>query len=88
LLSQELGLSLGKTYYLLNALLGKGLIKTRNFKRRDHKLAYAYLHLDRLAREAAPDLRLPGAQGRRVATIAALQVEMGRDKAIGTATSQ
>lgn len=42
-LSQALGLSLGKTHYLLHALLDKGLLKIRNFKRSDHKLGYVYL---------------------------------------------
>lgn len=42
-LSRALGLSLGKTHYLLHALLDKGLLKVRNFKRNDNKLAYAYL---------------------------------------------
>ena len=42
-LSQALGLSLGKTHYLLHALLNKGLVKVQNFKRNDNKLAYAYL---------------------------------------------
>jgi EPS-associated MarR family transcriptional regulator len=42
-LSQALGLSLGKTHYVLHALLDKGLIKARNFRRSDNKLAYAYL---------------------------------------------
>ena len=42
-LSRALGLSLGKTHYLLHALLDKGLVKMRNFERSDRKLAYAYL---------------------------------------------
>ncbi len=42
-LSQALGLSLGKTHYVLHALLDKGLVKVRNFRRNDNKLAYAYL---------------------------------------------
>ena len=42
-LSQALGLSLGKTHYVLHALLDKGLVKIENFKRNDKKLAYAYL---------------------------------------------
>lgn len=42
-LSEELGLSLGKTHYVLRALLDKGLVKAQNFKRSDNKLAYAYL---------------------------------------------
>jgi EPS-associated MarR family transcriptional regulator len=42
-LSRDLGLSLGKTHYLLHALLDKGLVKARNFRRSDRKLAYAYV---------------------------------------------
>ena len=42
-LSQALGLSLGKTHYVLHALLDKGLVKASNFRRSDRKLAYAYL---------------------------------------------
>ena len=42
-LSQELGLSLGKAHYVLHALLDKGLVKMKNFRRSDNKLAYAYL---------------------------------------------
>lgn len=42
-LSQHLNVSLGKTHYLLHALLDKGLVKASNFKRSDRKMAYAYL---------------------------------------------
>jgi EPS-associated MarR family transcriptional regulator len=42
-LSEMLGLSLGKTHYVLHALLDKGLVKARNFRRSDRKLAYAYV---------------------------------------------
>lgn len=42
-LAKELGLSLGKTHYVLHALLDKGLVKIKNFKRSDNKLGYAYL---------------------------------------------
>lgn len=42
-LSRALGLSLGKTHYVLHALLDKGLVKFENFGRSDNKLAYAYL---------------------------------------------
>jgi EPS-associated MarR family transcriptional regulator len=41
--SKALGLSLGKTHYLLRALMEKGLIKARNFQRSDNKVAYMYL---------------------------------------------
>lgn len=42
-LARILGVSLGKTHYLLKALLDKGLVKAGNFRRSDNKLAYAYL---------------------------------------------
>lgn len=42
-LSRALGVSLGKTHYLLHALLDKGLLKAQNFRRSDHKIAYAYV---------------------------------------------
>ena len=42
-LARALGVSLGKTHYLLKALLDKGLVKADNFRRSDNKLAYAYL---------------------------------------------
>lgn len=42
-LSQELGISLGKTNYCVRALLDKGLIKMQNFRNSDNKLGYAYL---------------------------------------------
>lgn len=42
-LSAALGLSLGKTHYVLHALLDKGLVKASNFTRSDRKLAYAYV---------------------------------------------
>lgn len=41
-LSRALGLSLGKTHYVLHALLDKGLVKVRNFTRSDNKLGYSY----------------------------------------------
>lgn len=42
-LARELGTSLGKTNYCLNALIDKGLIKVRNFRNSQNKLGYAYL---------------------------------------------
>ena len=42
-LAVALGVSLGKTHYLLKALLGKGWVKAQNFQRSDHKLGYLYL---------------------------------------------
>ena len=42
-LARELGTSLGKVNYCLNALIDKGLVKVRNFRNSNNKLAYAYL---------------------------------------------
>jgi EPS-associated MarR family transcriptional regulator len=42
-LARALGVSLGKTHYVLHALLDKGLLKAHNFRRSDNRLAYAYV---------------------------------------------
>jgi len=42
-LSKELGVSLGKTHYLVKSLINVGWIKLDNFQRSDNKLGYAYL---------------------------------------------
>ena len=42
-LSKALGLSLGKTHYLIRALLEKGALKVSNFRRSNNKVAYKYL---------------------------------------------
>ena len=42
-LAEVLGVSLGKTNYLIKALLEKGHIKAGNFMRAESKLKYAYL---------------------------------------------
>ncbi len=42
-LAGALGVSLGKTHYLLKALLGKGWVKAQNFRRNDNKLGYLYV---------------------------------------------
>jgi MarR family transcriptional regulator, temperature-dependent positive regulator of motility len=42
-LAGALGVSLGKTHYVLKALLGKGWVKAQNFQRSDQKLGYLYV---------------------------------------------
>ena len=42
-LAKALGVSLGKTHYLLKALLAKGWVKAQNFQRSDRKLGYLYV---------------------------------------------
>ena len=41
-LAESLGVSVGKVNYCLRALLKKGLLKMRNFRDSQNKLAYAY----------------------------------------------
>jgi len=42
-LAKKLGLSLGRTNYVIHALIDKGWVKLSNFKRSDNKLGYLYL---------------------------------------------
>lgn len=42
-LAHALGVSLGKTNYCVRALLDKGLLKMKNFRNSQNKLAYTYL---------------------------------------------
>jgi EPS-associated MarR family transcriptional regulator len=42
-LSEELGVSLGKTNYVLKSLIDVGWVKLDNFQRSDNKWGYAYL---------------------------------------------
>ena len=42
-LAAELGVSLGKTHYLVNSLIDVGWVKLDNFQRSDNKWGYAYL---------------------------------------------
>jgi EPS-associated MarR family transcriptional regulator len=42
-LADALGISLGKTNYCLQALLGKGFVKMQRFQKNQNKSAYAYL---------------------------------------------
>ena len=39
-LSKELGLSLGKTNYLIHALMDKGWVKLTNFRHSNNKIGY------------------------------------------------
>ena len=42
-LARDTGVSLGKLNYALRALIDKGCGKAGNFRRKQHKLSYAYL---------------------------------------------
>ncbi|MFP4616433.1 MAG: MarR family EPS-associated transcriptional regulator [Thiohalospira sp.] len=41
-LAEAMGVSVGKTNYLLRGLMEKGLVKAQNFRRSDNKRAYLY----------------------------------------------
>lgn len=42
-LAEELGISLGKVNYCLQALIQKGLIKAKNFSKSSNKVRYLYV---------------------------------------------
>jgi|GEM_PF-475954 len=42
-LAEALGVSLGKTHYLVKSLIDVGWVKLDNFQKSDHKWGYAYL---------------------------------------------
>jgi EPS-associated MarR family transcriptional regulator len=42
-LAGRLGLSLGRVNFVVNSLIGKGLVKARRFKNSRNKLAYRYI---------------------------------------------
>ena len=42
-LAKELGISLGKTHYLVKSLIDVGWVKLDNFQKSDNKWGYAYL---------------------------------------------
>lgn len=42
-IAKNLGVSLGKTNYLIQALFSKGFLKINNFRTSDNKLGYLYL---------------------------------------------
>lgn len=55
--AQELGVSLGKVNYCLQALVGKGHVKLANFRRNPNKRHYTYL-LTRAGMEAKTAMTL------------------------------
>ena len=42
-LSKSCGVSLGSAHYCINALIEKGYVKLKNFRKAQNKLAYAYI---------------------------------------------
>jgi|SRR5471032_3148695 MarR family transcriptional regulator, temperature-dependent positive regulator of motility len=64
-LAEEMGVSLGKVNYCIHALIDKGWVKARNFRKSNNKLAYAYLLTPR------------GVQQKAVITVHFLQRKVG-----------
>jgi len=52
-IAKSLGISLGAVNYCLNALVGVGFVKVRNFRASDNKLRYAYILTPKGAAEKA-----------------------------------
>lgn len=52
-IADELGISLGRVNYCLQALIKKGLVKANNFRNSEHKRAYLYLLTPRGIEERA-----------------------------------
>lgn len=50
-LAKEVGVSVEKLNYILNALIDKGLVKVENFKNSNNKVAYRYLLTPKGVRE-------------------------------------
>lgn len=74
-LARQLGISLGKANYCLQALIEKGWIKANNFKNSNNKKAYMYLLTRRgIAEKARVTARF---LERKVAEYEALQREIG-----------
>jgi EPS-associated MarR family transcriptional regulator len=75
-LAKELGVSLGKTHYLVKSLVDIGWVKLGNFKRSDSKWGYAYLLTPKgVAEKAAITLRF---LARKQQEYKDLQVEIAR----------
>lgn len=80
-LARELGVSLGKVNYCLQALIKRGLIKVKNFSNSKHKAAYMYLltprGIEQKAKLAIRYLRVKTAEFETLrAEIASLQREL------------
>lgn len=75
-LSVAMGVSLGKTHYVLKALLDKGLVKAQNFRRSDRKIGYLYVLTPQGIRERLALTKVFLARKER--EFAILQSEIGR----------
>ena len=73
-LASELGVSLGRVNFCLQALMEKGLVKANNFKNSNNKMAYTYLLTRRgIAEKARVTMRF---LERKIAEYEALEKEI------------
>lgn len=82
-LANRMGVSIGKANYCIKALIDKGFVKLKNFRRSDNKLAYAYLltpsGIEEKARLTLSFLRMKEAEYEQIKReIAELQAESRR----------
>ena len=54
-IADAVGVSNGKAYYCVSALIGKGLVKVRNFSNSEKKTSYLYQLTPARSRKSAPD---------------------------------
>ena len=75
-LARELGVSLGRINYCLQALIGKGLVKARNFSNSTNKVSYVYVLTPRgIKQKASITLRYMRS---KMAEFESLRVEIER----------
>ena len=87
-IARELGVSLGKVNFCLQALIGKGLVKARNFSSSKNKAAYMYLLTPRGVQQKAQfALRFLGMKMKEYETlrveIEQIKREISEHKSIG-----
>ena len=92
-LASALGLSLGKTHYVIKALVDIGWVKFGNFRRSDNKLGYAYLLTPQGVLEKAAITRrflaYKQAEYKQLrGEIAELEIEVGEQLTIKKAASE
>ena len=86
-LAEELGISLGKVNFCLQALVEKGILKVKNFRNSNNKRAYTYLltpsGMEEKARLTVAFLRRKTAEYEQLrAEIEVLKLEAERDRLI------
>jgi EPS-associated MarR family transcriptional regulator len=92
-LAEDLGISLGKINYCLNALIERGMLKVENFRNNKHKRAYMYYLTPRgIEEKARVTLSFLSARVAEVEAldreIAELRKEVGKTAPVSTLEAQ